>query len=85
MVRSISRCAAFMPELRSEEPPPADISSSLAIPAARRFTVPRTRIARMTKKAISAVGMKTPANTSRLAAPSFVGIRSSSVSMGARF
>jgi hypothetical protein len=58
-----------MPEFRSEWLPPVDISCSLEMPAARRFTAPRTRTAVMTKNAIVAVGMKTSAITTRSVLP----------------
>jgi hypothetical protein len=54
---------------------------SLEIPAARRFTAPRTRIAAMTKKAITVVGMKMIAINTRLVLSPSLRIMSSSVSM----
>src|SRR5215472_13140205 len=76
----MSRCAALMPELRSV-PPPSESSRSAEIPAARRRTAPRTRIADMTKNATVAAGMKTSAITSTLGLTPYVDAMSSSVSI----
>src|SRR5690348_3396330 len=70
-----------MLEWRNERLLPEGISMSLVMPEARRFTDPCARKARIMKKAIMAVGMKTSASSTRLTCPPDCAAMSSRVSM----